>query len=71
MLKCENNDYAQFWGKLIGIVEDVDGEGPIIRVHAQLDVTKPSKRGIGPFINEVGCKIMLLLQYEWLPNFGN
>ena len=31
-LACENKEYARFWGKLIGIVEEVDLEGPIMCV---------------------------------------
>ena len=46
-LAFDNKECPLCWGKLLGLVEDVDVNGPIIRVQVQIDVTH---NGIAPSI---------------------
>ena len=48
---------------MIGIV---DFGGPM---RVKLDVTKPLKRSLGVFMDEVLIVVPLLLRYEWLIDF--
>lgn len=68
-LACLNESCARFWGKEVGELLVTVVNSTDMKVRVLVDVTKPLKRGIRVFIEEIGAMVMLLFQYEFLPDF--
>ncbi|PON32377.1 hypothetical protein PanWU01x14_361880 [Parasponia andersonii] len=54
---CRSDLCAMLWGEMVGPMEEVESEGPVLRARVSIDITKPLCRGLKILIddsNELG-----------------
>lgn len=56
-----NEASVRFWGRCIGVLEDVEVRGPSIKVRVKIDINNSLLRGIRVFMEEIGKEVSLQL----------